>query len=182
VGIVTDVIEELYAQSVGRLGAYGFMLTGSQSAGEELVQEAIVKVFVRKKKLDNVRMAESYVRTTMQRLYIDRIRRDATWRRLVPGQARADQRPDTADDVAAADAAARALALLPPRVRTAIVLRYLDGLAVAEIADSMGLSGGTVKRYLSDGRALLGPAMGVAEDASTDDAAPRIAVVESGGK
>ena len=174
---MSDVLAELYSQAAGRLGAYGYVLTGSQSAGEELVQEAIVKVFVRRRRLDNVPMAEAYVRTTMRRLYIDRLRREAVFRRLAPAQARAEVTPDAAETLASADAAGRALAQLPPRVRAAVVLRYLDGLSVAEVAGAMALSEGAVKRYLSDGRALLGPALGVT-DASEPDEAVSVVVVE----
>lgn len=38
-----------------------------------------------------------------------------------------------------------ALALLPPRQRAIIALRYLDGLSVLEVADALGIADGTVK-------------------------------------
>ena len=82
-----------------------------------------------------------------------------------------------------ADAAARALATLPPRVRTAVVLRYVDGLSVDEVSAAMRLSQGAVKRYLSDGRGLMGPALGITitADASDDKGDEvRVAVVEGG--
>ena len=51
--------------------------------------------------------------------------------------------------------------VLAPRVRACVVLRYFEDLTVAEIADRLQLSDGTVKRYLSDGvhglERVLGP-------------------------
>jgi RNA polymerase sigma-70 factor (ECF subfamily) len=38
-----------------------------------------------------------------------------------------------------------------------VVLRFYDDLTVAEIAARLGLSEGSVKRYLSDGTHRLGP-------------------------
>ncbi|WP_230685051.1 sigma-70 family RNA polymerase sigma factor [Cellulomonas sp. JZ18] len=67
----------------------------------------------------------------------------------------------------------QALATLPPRVRACMVLRHFDDLTVAQVAETLSLSVGAVKRYLSDGtRALearLGPVVGRGgADASAD--------------
>lgn len=173
-----EIIEQLYDVAAGRLGAYGYLLTGSQSAGEELVQAAIVRVFVKRRRLANVAMAESYVRTTMRNLHIDALRREQAWRRAAPRQVSLPV-PDSSASVEGADAAARALAQLSPRVRVAVVLRYLDGLAVLEVARAMGLAEGTVKRYLADGRAALGPALGVTD---TTEPEPTTEVIVNGRK
>jgi RNA polymerase sigma factor (sigma-70 family) len=175
---VDQIIEELYGAAAGRLGAYGYLLTGSQAAGEDLVHEAIVRVFVRSRKLANVTVAEAYVRATMRNLHIDALRREQAWRRAAPRQL-GEPVPDSSGAVEGADAAARALATLAPRVRTAIVLRYLDGLSVAEVAHEMRLAEGTVKRYLADGRAALGPALGVSDDSEPE---PGAQVITTGRK
>jgi RNA polymerase sigma factor (sigma-70 family) len=49
----------------------------------------------------------------------------------------------------------RALAALPPRQRTVLVLRYFNDLPEAEIADALGCSVGTVKSQVSRGLARL---------------------------
>ena len=48
-----------------------------------------------------------------------------------------------------------AIKSLPEKVRTVITLHYFEGLSVAEIADKMRISVGTVKWHLSDGRKRL---------------------------
>lgn len=168
-----QIIEQLYDAAAGRLGAYGYLLTGSQAAGEELVQEAIVRVFVKRRRLTNLPMAESYVRTTMRNLHIDALRRQGAWQRAAPRQVAGDV-TDSSAALEGADAASRALAQLPSRVRTAVMLRYLDGLSIAEVAHEMRLAEGTVKRYLADGRAALALALGVTDDAEPDPSAPVI--------
>jgi RNA polymerase sigma-70 factor (ECF subfamily) len=47
------------------------------------------------------------------------------------------------------------LMALPTRQRAAIYLHYWEGLPVAELADVMGVAGGTVKRYLHLARKKL---------------------------
>lgn len=145
-----DLMGTLLERASARLAAYGYLLTGDQYAGEDLVQDAIVKVFVRRRKIPNAAAAEGYVRAAMRTLHLDRMRREKVWRRIAPGQAARDDVPDSADALAAADAVGRALETLSPRQRTAVVLRFYDDLTVADVAHEMRLATGTVKRYLSD--------------------------------
>jgi RNA polymerase sigma factor (sigma-70 family) len=49
---------------------------------------------------------------------------------------------------------------LPPRQRAAVVLRYCEDLSVAQTAELMGCSVGSVKRHASDGLAKLRNRMG----------------------
>ena len=61
-----------------------------------------------------------------------------------------------------------ALALLPPRERACVMLRYFDDLTVPQIGRQLGIAEGSVKRYLSDGIARLERSLGSLEDASAD--------------
>jgi RNA polymerase sigma-70 factor, ECF subfamily len=54
----------------------------------------------------------------------------------------------------------RALLRLTKRQRTMVALHYYTGLPVADIADVMGCSAGTVKSTLADGRARLRQELG----------------------
>jgi RNA polymerase sigma factor (sigma-70 family) len=62
---------------------------------------------------------------------------------------------DQTDTVAERDFLIRALAGLPPRQRTVLVLRYYNDLSEAEVADVLGCSVGTVKSQASRGLARL---------------------------
>ena len=44
---------------------------------------------------------------------------------------------------------------LTPRERACVVLRYYEDLNVVDIAETLGISAGAVKRYLSDRLAKL---------------------------
>ncbi|WP_062379434.1 RNA polymerase sigma factor [Demequina pelophila] len=169
----TGIIEELYRSALPRLCAYGFVLTGSEADGEEIVQAAIVKTFSRRRRIGDAHDAEGYVRAAMRTLVIDRARSAARWRRALPGQVERGER-SLEDDVVGADGIAAHLRALPPRVRVAVTLRYVDDLTVADVAAHMGVTEGAVKKYLFTARELLGPwwAEQHAADADAADPAP----------
>jgi len=170
-----ELLGELLDVAADRLAAYGYLLTGSQAAGEDLVQDAIVKVLVRRRRLPNVRAAEAYVRAAMRTIHIDGIRRQRRWERAMPELADAERHPDSSSEIAERANTLDALNSLSTQERTAIVLRVYDDLAVAEVADAMGLAVGTVKRYLSTATAKLGTRL-------AEDEEPRVRVTERGGR
>ena len=67
--------------------------------------------------------------------------------------------PDRTAEVADRDVLLRALAALPQRQRTVLVLRYFDDLEDGEIAAVFGCSPGTVRSHISRGLARLRQAM-----------------------
>jgi len=168
-----DMLGEMLDSAADRLAAYGYLLTGSQHAGEDLVQDAIVKVFVRQRRLENAKAAEAYVRAAMRTLHIDHMRRDVKWRALMPRLAddRSPGRPD--DALGEQDRVGEALSTLGKQERTVVILRFYDDLKVSDIAAQMHLAEGTVKRYLSQALDKLAEFLG---DIEGD--LERIAIVE----
>jgi RNA polymerase sigma factor (sigma-70 family) len=61
----------------------------------------------------------------------------------------------------------RLLRQLPPRQRTAIVLRYWEELSEAQVAQAMGCSAGTVKSVTSRGLRRLREVSGLADHDGT---------------
>lgn len=142
------------------LVAYASLLTGGdRAAAQDLVQDAIVRVFGRMRTGFSPDVAEAYVRRAIVNGYVDSFRRRRGFddrRHLV---AVADDGHRTPDAAAALDVRA-ALRSLSPQERAAVVLRYYEDLTVPEIADRMNLAGGTVKRYLSNGLGKLAERLG----------------------
>jgi len=167
-----DIVAELYRRSLPRLGAYAFLLTGSHAEAEELVQAAIVKVCARPRRLTNLPQTEAYVRAAIRTIHLDGLRRQSRWHRAAPTLAQPDAVAGPADHVAEADVVGVAMRSLAPRVRTVVAMYYWEDLSVAEIAGAMGISDGTVKGYLQDGRRALAPLLG------EDDGRERSAVME----
>lgn len=169
--------DELATTRYPALLAYATLLTGSRAAAEDVLHDAFVRVFSRPRRLDSARHAEAYVRRALANLAMDRAKarsRDADAARRAHD---AEPSPDPARAVDERLGLASALARLPLQVRTCVVLKYYDDLTVAEIADRLGIATGTVKRYLSDARALLGE---MVEEPGTDDRETTVVVVTEG--
>ena len=142
-GSVKD-FEEFAVAALPGLLRFGVILTGDRHRADDLVQSALVKTMRRWSHIDHAHPT-AYVRRAMVNAHL------SWWRSRAAREARI---PDTFDVPAPGDAAAayddqdqlaRALAVLPPRQRAVIVLRYYEGLSEAEIADELGCARGTVK-------------------------------------
>ncbi|MQA07935.1 MAG: SigE family RNA polymerase sigma factor [Pseudonocardiaceae bacterium] len=132
---------------------YGHALTGNPHDAADLVQTVLEKVgarwtMVQRKTGDPV----AYIRRSMANAHISKWRRtrkenlvaDIPERAQPPG-------PDSFEN----EPLWQALRDLPPRQRAVIVLRYYEGLSEAEIADSLGVSQGTVKSQASKAMSTL---------------------------
>ena len=156
-----DVVAELLTTRGRALTRYAYLLCGNVADAEDLVQDALVKTFARRRAGLELDSAEAYVRRAILTLYLDGWRRRGRWatrRHLAAGPASVDG-PETGTgdriDVVAA------LRGLPPQQRACVVLRFYEDLTVPEIAHHLAVSDGAVKRYLSLAvhrlEGLLGP-------------------------
>jgi RNA polymerase sigma-70 factor (sigma-E family) len=148
---LSRLFEVHYADTV-RLAFY---LTGSWAVGEDLAQEAFVRLWRRWGRLRDHHAAAGYLRTTVVNLS-----RSALRRRLLElrhQQAIGAAEHDT-DLVAGLDVR-RALAALPARKRACVVLRHLVDLSVEETAAVLGISTGSVKSQTHKGLRLLEAAL-----------------------
>lgn len=150
-----DVLAEFVRDRGAALLKHATLLTGSRRGAEDLVQDALVKVFAsRHGRVRDIDSLEAYVRRTILTIFLDSYRRHRRWvkvRHLLvdPDEGRSD------DEVAASLDVTAALRTLSPRERACVVLRFYEDLTVPQIAAELGLAQGTVKRYLSDaGHAL----------------------------
>ncbi|WP_084102502.1 sigma-70 family RNA polymerase sigma factor [Demequina sp. NBRC 110051] len=149
------IVEALIRERGPALFGYAVALTGDRHAGEDLLQDALVRSFRRGRGDVSLNEAHAYVKRAMQTAAIDTSRRRKT-RPATPTATLPDSpTPDHAGAIADRDALASALNTLSPRERTCIVMRYVDGLSAVAIAEETGLAAGTVRKYLSDAVAKL---------------------------
>jgi RNA polymerase sigma-70 factor (ECF subfamily) len=157
-------MERLVRDRERALLSYAYLVCGDPVQAQDLVQDALVRTFSKERQISVVK-AEGYVRRAITTIYIDQYRRRQRWQRvqhLFTGDEAAREQFGVIE--AGADVA-DALATLPPRVRACVVLRYFDDLTVPQIGRQLGIAGGTVKRYLSDGLRQLELALGPLDDA-----------------
>lgn len=145
--------DEFYTASLRRVTNQLYAMIGDRDEAQECVQEAFVKAWARRRKLERTEHPEAWVRTTAYRLAVSR------WRRTTRGR-RAPDRALGATTVAAPPneshvVLVEALRRLPAAQRQALVLHHLADLSVQDVAEEVGVREGTIKARLSRGRAAL---------------------------
>jgi RNA polymerase sigma-70 factor (sigma-E family) len=128
------------------------LLCGDPHRADDLVQQAITKLYLRWRKLADVVNLDQYLRTILLREFIDERRRSWAKVRLV---AEAPDAAARAEDPAVRLDLRAALLRLPKRQRAVVVLRFLNDLSVDDTAQALGCSVGTVKSQTSEGLAKL---------------------------
>jgi RNA polymerase sigma-70 factor, ECF subfamily len=143
-----------YAASFQRLVGQLYAMTGDQSEAQDAVQEAFVRAWAQRGKIDRSQAPEAWVRVTAWRIAASRWRRNRDGIRLgtLAAQPESVAGP-TPDRVAFIDA----LRKVPAEQRRALVLYHLCDLTVDQIAAETGARAGTVKARLARGRAALAP-------------------------
>lgn len=140
-----------------------WLICGNASQAEDLVQSAMVKVYVRWGKLRHSQ-PQAFARKCMLNAHIDnhrRGKRETTVSEL-PEQHHHDREPEDTDSVV------RLLATLPTRERQVVVMRHYAGLSEAEVSNLLNISIGTVKSSGSRGLARLREAL-AAQDLKEDE-------------
>lgn len=128
------------------------LLAGSPESGEDLLQEALVRLLAHWHKVEGD--PEGYLRRTLYNLATDRWRYRARRREVLvaePPELEADGSlfPNPRSQLV------DALAMLPRRQRAVLVLRYFADASEAETAAILGCSIGTVKSAASRGLSRL---------------------------
>jgi len=150
---------------------FGSMLSGDLAAGEDLVQEALVRCLPAWGRLDP-QGVEAYVRKVMTRLAWKAHRQPVETH--LPLDDTGPAISDTADVSAELTDLRRALVGLPPQQRVVLVLRYWEDLSESEIAELLGCSEGTVKSRASRAYAQLRQQLGWTSSAVTAQEPPAV--------
>lgn len=136
------------------------LLVDDLASAEDVVQDSFAGLVKAWDRLDNESAARAYLRTSVVNASRSMLRRRRTARNYVP-----PLRPDApgADEAAILSeeqsAVIVALGTLPRRQREVLVLRYWSALSEAEVAQTLGISTGTVKSTSSRGLTALRAAM-----------------------
>lgn len=136
------------------------LTAGDAHLAEDLVQSVLTKLYVAWPAFQRADNPDGYLRRVMVNALTDERRR--WWRRREETMADVPDLP-AAEPMSGevADGLRAALKQLPPRMRAALVFRYFYDLDVADTADALGCSEGTVKsqtaRALDRLRAVIGP-------------------------
>lgn len=143
---------DFYAASFRRLVGQLYAMTGNHAEAQDAVQEAFIRAWVHRRRLERRGSPEAWVRATAWHIAVSRWHRTRLGRVLMRAHPQAEITDGpTPDHVALIDA----LGKVPPEQRRALVLYHLCDQSVAEIAAETGVATGTVKARLARGRAAL---------------------------
>lgn len=145
--------DDFYTASFSRIVGQLYAMIGNRDEAQECVQEAFVRAWAHRRKLDRAEHPEAWVRTTAYRLAVSR------WRRTVRARRPEDRALGTIVEAAPPSenhvALVNALKQLPEAQRQALVLHHIADMPVQEVAREVGVPEGTIKARLSRGRAAL---------------------------
>lgn len=149
-----DEVAELYDVTYRRLVGQVALVAGSRADAEECVQDAFARLLVRWDKVGRYEQPEAWVRLVAFRLAANRRRRLVNEAKALL-RLRATREPAAVEQDLAEPRIVQSMRELAPAHRTVLVLHYVIGLEVSEMADVLGVPPGTVKSRLARARERL---------------------------
>ena len=145
--------DSFYADSSRRLLGQVYVMTGDLGAAEDAIAEAYARAWQRWPSVQRYSSPEAWVRTVAMRVAV------SSWRKA-RNRLLAHRRDHSPDPLAMSPEPDRvmlvkALQQIPAKQRQALVLHFIADLPVREVAAEMNAGEGTVKSWLSRGRAAL---------------------------
>ena len=132
---------------------FAYLVTGSQHAAEDAVQEALASACAAWSRVSRTRQPDAYVRRMIVNAHV------SGWRRTRRESPVAEVREATYADPAAradtSDAVWRVCQALPRQQRAAVVLRFYEDLDYPEIAEILGVAEPTVRSHVHRALAAL---------------------------
>jgi RNA polymerase sigma-70 factor (ECF subfamily) len=155
--------EDFYLREYLAVVGLAYALSGSRWAAEDLAQEAFIAAHRDWDRISTYDRPGAWVRRVVANLSVSAFRRRVAeakaLARVALGQAA------SVPDLAAGDpefwAAIRAL---PRRQAQVMALHYLEDRSVADVAEILEVTHGTVKRHLYDGRVALARRLAMEEE------------------
>jgi RNA polymerase sigma-70 factor (sigma-E family) len=151
-----DYVEYVSA-SLDRLRRTAFLLCGDAHRADDIVQSALISVYLRWSKIRRVENLDGYVHRVLVRRCIDESRR--SWARVLLARRIPDLAAKPTASTEDADAVQAALAGLSRGQRSVLVLRFFCDMSVQETAAALNCSTGNVKSQTSRGLAAMRTAL-----------------------
>jgi RNA polymerase sigma factor (sigma-70 family) len=165
---------DFYRTTSSRTLRYAYGLTGDLPLAQDVTQEAYARAWQRWRTVSKHHDIEAWLRVVVTRLVFD------WWRRLRVRRTRMEQPqavPAPSEETVLLSAA---LKQLPKAQARALALHYLLDLPITQIAEETGVAEGTVKSWLSRGRAGL--AVMLRDEVETAKLAPTGDVQQRGAR
>ena len=160
---------ELVRRFQGRVMNLVSRVLNDRECGDDIAQEVFVRVYVHRRNYRRGSKFSTWLFTIAANLAKNEIRRRVRRRNWFSLNALQDMLKDSAIQLAdptegresrmereqLQEAMGRAIATVPEKYRLALVLRDIDGLTYEEIAQVLGIPGGTVRSRINRARGML---------------------------
>ena len=151
-----DKIFEMYRERAYRVA---YMWTQNRADALDIVQVAFIRLYKILGRWKPRASVYTWLYRVIINLSIDRGRKKARLREVHPGDVLPEERDArlVSRDIGGLESAVRdetsqlikeAISTLPPKQRAALILKYFEGLTIAEIAVAQGCSQGAIKANL----------------------------------
>jgi len=169
-----------FAEAIApRLRRTAFLLCGDWHTAEDLAQTTLAKVFASWRRISRRDAANAYAMRTLLNTYLGESRKKRP-REVLAGQLPEPAVPPPSPELRLA--VLEALAMLPPRARAVVVLRYWADQSVDQTAAMLGCTPGNVKsqsaRALDKLRLLLDD---ISAEPGADDLIRQPSTAKKGG-
>jgi RNA polymerase sigma-70 factor (sigma-E family) len=149
-------VSALYAERYRSLVRLATLLVDDMATAEEVVQDSFIAIHANWRRLQDIDKAAGYLRQcVVNRSHSVLRHRGVVNRNVQQPPPDAPSAEEEAMRLVSRSAVITALQRLSPRQRQALVLRYYAGQSEAQIASTMGITRGAVKRYVSRGMSAL---------------------------
>jgi RNA polymerase sigma-70 factor, ECF subfamily len=156
-----DAFARWYGRALPRV--YGYLRAqtgGNTDLAEDVTQQAFVQAIRARETFDGRADPVTWICSIARNTLLNHYRREQReWRRRV-AMVHEIEVPDASRQQADSEDLVRALGLLAPDQRLAIVLKYVDEMSVRDIARTLGRSEQSTESLLSRARARLRTLMG----------------------
>jgi RNA polymerase sigma factor (sigma-70 family) len=157
-GVPSDVITALFRQHYAALLRLGVVMLGSREAAEDAVQEAFVALHRKGPTMQGPEAAEAYLRSAVLNRSRSWVRRQVTQRAPRPLMLVREHHESPEDTAVSREESESLVALmrtLARRQREVLACRYVLELSIAETAELLNISEGTVKAHTHRGLQAL---------------------------
>jgi RNA polymerase sigma factor (sigma-70 family) len=149
-----ESFQDFYLKEYLPVVGLAYALSGSRWAAEDLAQEAFIAAHREWDQVSTYDRPGAWVRRVVANLSVSAFRRRVAeakaLARIAVGQAAAVPNLDAGDPEFWA-----AIRALPRRQAQVVALHYLEDRSIADVAEILDVTHGTVKRHLHDGRVAL---------------------------
>jgi RNA polymerase sigma-70 factor, ECF subfamily len=162
-----DAFGQLFLRHRDRLWAVAVRTMSDPEEAADALQDAMISAFRRAESFRGDSAVTTWLHRIVVNACLDRMRRraarpvtDGADERTLDNLAAGHAAPDPSSDADVSLDVMAALRMLPPDQQAALVLVDMLGYPVAEAADILGVSEGTIKSRCARGRARLLPRLG----------------------